>query len=193
MDTEKVYTTSLRLYKSRPVHHQAYRYLKEYNKDIFKTKDDFIAEAIVYFAKYLQQEEEVQQMKLLNTLLENQKEEFCKIVKEAVSKAQEEAFEKQGVLEKAVQGELSDGGTIAENREKEEACMEKDYGLRNFMGHLKNKEEKDMAVGRSVWEVVKGIFIAVGKLLYLTGKLVICLFLLVLQLVLAVFHAGSRE
>ena len=54
------------------------------------------------------------------------------------------------------------------------------------MGHLKNKEEKDMAVGRSVWEVVKGIFIAVGKL-------VICLFLLVLQLVLAVFHAGSRE
>ena len=29
--------------------------------------------------------------------------------------------------------------------------------------------------------------------LYLTGKLVICLFLLVLQLVLAVFHAGSRE
>ena len=168
MDTEKVYTTSLRLYKNRPVHHQAYRYLKEYNKDIFKTKDDFIAEAIVYFAKYLQQEEEVQQMKLLNTLLENQKEQFCKIVKEAVSKAQEEAFEKRGVLEKAVQGELSDGGTIAE-------------------------EEKDMAVGRSVWEVVKGIFIAVGKLLYLTGKLVICLFLLVLQLVLAVFHAGSRE
>ena len=41
MDTEKVYTTSLRLYKNRPVHHQAYRYLKEYNKDIFKTKDDF--------------------------------------------------------------------------------------------------------------------------------------------------------
>lgn len=78
MDTEKVYTTSLRLYKNRPVHHQAYRYLKEYNKDIFKTKDDFIAEAIVYFAKYLQQEEEVQQMKLLNTLLENQKEQFCK-------------------------------------------------------------------------------------------------------------------
>ena len=128
MDTEKVYTTSLRLYKSRPVHHQAYRYLKEYNKDIFKTKDDFIAEAIVYFAKYLQQEEEVQQMKLLNTLLENQKEQFCKIVKEAVSMAQEEAFEK------AVQGELSDGGAIAEDREKEEACMEKDLRFAEFYG-----------------------------------------------------------
>lgn len=50
-----------------------------------------------------------------------------------------------------------------------------------------------MAVGRTVWEVVKGIVIAVGKLLYLTGKLVLCLFLLVLQLVLAVLHAESRE
>lgn len=50
-----------------------------------------------------------------------------------------------------------------------------------------------MAVGRTVWEVVKGIVIEVGKLLYLTGKLVLCLFLLVLQLVLAVLHAGSRE
>ena len=50
-----------------------------------------------------------------------------------------------------------------------------------------------MAVGRTVGEVVKGILIAVGKLLYLTGKLVLCLFLLVLQLILAVFHAGNRE
>lgn len=77
--------------------------------------------------------------------------------------AQEEAFEKLGVLEKAVQGELSDGGAIAEDREKEEACMEKIYGLRNFMGHLKNKEEKDMAVGRSVWEVVKGFSLQWGN------------------------------
>ncbi len=39
-------------------------------------------------------------MKLLNTLLENQKEQFCKIVKEVVSMAQEEAFEKLGVLKR---------------------------------------------------------------------------------------------
>ena len=58
MDNEKKYTTSLRLYKNRPVHAQAYRYLKDYNSDIFRTKDDFIAEAVVYFSKYLKQEEE---------------------------------------------------------------------------------------------------------------------------------------
>ena len=56
MDSEKKYTTSLRLYKNRPVHAQAYRYLKDYNSDIFRTKDDFIAEAVVYFSKYLKQE-----------------------------------------------------------------------------------------------------------------------------------------
>ncbi len=52
-----------------------------------------------------------------------------------------------------------------------------------------------MAVGRSVWEVVKGIFIAVGKLLYLTGKLVICLFLLVLHLFwqCSMQGAGNRK
>ena len=134
MDTEKVYTTSLRLYKNRPVHHQAYRYLKEYNKDIFKTKDDFIAEAIVYFAKYLQQEEDVQQMKLLNTLLENQKEQFCKIVKDAVSQEQKEAFANKNVLAETFQGELADSGQIAGNSEKEEACMEKDLRFAEFYG-----------------------------------------------------------
>lgn len=134
MDTEKVYTTSLRLYKNRPVHHQAYRYLKEYNKDIFKTKDDFIAEAIVYFAKYLQQEEEVQQMKLLNTLLENQKEQFSKIVKEAVFQAQAEVLNNRNLLAEKVQEEPAGSGLTEESVEQEKACMEKDLRFAEFYG-----------------------------------------------------------
>ena len=134
MDTEKVYTTSLRLYKNRPVHHQAYRYLKEYNKDIFKTKDDFIAEAIVYFAKYLQQEEEVQQMKLLNTLLENQKEQFSKIVKEAVFQAQAEVLDNRNLLAEKVQKEPAGSGLTEESIEQETACMEKDLRFAEFYG-----------------------------------------------------------
>ncbi|MEF2953412.1 MAG: hypothetical protein U0O33_02845 [Blautia sp.] len=134
MDTEKVYTTSLRLYKNRPVHHQAYRYLKEYNKDIFKTKDDFIAEAIVYFAKYLQQEEEVQQMKLLNTLLENQKEQFSKIVKEAVFQAQAEVLDNRNLLAEKVQKEPAGSGLTEESVEQETACMEKDLRFAEFYG-----------------------------------------------------------
>lgn len=135
MDTEKVYTTSLRLYKNRPAHHQAYRYLKSYNKDIFKTKDDFVAEAIIYFTKYLQQEEELQQMKLLNTLLENQKEQFGKIVKEAVSQVQTEAFAEtlKGLAEEFREKDSRDRqGT--ETRRNEETCTEKDLRFAEFYG-----------------------------------------------------------
>lgn len=84
MDNEIKYTTSLRLYKKRPIHDQAYQCLKGYNKDIFKTKDDFIAEAIIYFDRYLKQKKEVQQMELLNTYMEGQKGQFIEMIKEAV-------------------------------------------------------------------------------------------------------------
>lgn len=99
MDNEKVYTASLRLYKKRPVHAQAYRYLKDYNTDIFKTKDDFIAEAIIYFSRYLKQEEEVKQAEdmdaylkrknghLLEQMLQMQREIIPDMVKTVVSEA----------------------------------------------------------------------------------------------------------
>ena len=102
MDNEKVYTASLRLYKKRPVHAQAYRYLKDYNTDIFKTKDDFIAEAIIYFSRYLKQEEEVKQAEnmdvylerknghLLEQMLQMQREMIPDMVKMAVSEALQE-------------------------------------------------------------------------------------------------------
>ena len=102
MDNEKVYTASLRLYKKRPVHAQAYRYLKDYNTDIFKTKDDFIAEAIIYFSRYLKQEEEVKQAEdmdaylkrknghLLEQMLQMQREIIPDMVKMAVSEALQE-------------------------------------------------------------------------------------------------------
>jgi DNA replication protein DnaD len=92
MDNEKIYTTSLRLYKKRPIHAQAYRCLKNYNTDIFKTKDDFIAEAVIYFARYLKQEEEAQKMELLNAHLESQKEQFIELIKEAVLQVQTEGL-----------------------------------------------------------------------------------------------------
>ena len=38
------------------------------------------------------------------------------------------------MYKRQVQGELSDGGAIAEDREKEEACMEKDLRFAEFYG-----------------------------------------------------------
>lgn len=90
MDNDKVYTTSLRLYKKRPVHVQAYRCLKNYNADIFRTKDDFIAEAIIYFSRYLKQEEDADQMRLINESLKRQNEQLVDLIKNAVDQVQNE-------------------------------------------------------------------------------------------------------
>ena len=90
MDNEKKYTTTLRLHKEHPVHAQAYRCLKNYNTDIFRTKDDFIAEAIVHFSKYLKQEEEKKQIKGWNRYLEQQNGPLLELVKRAVMEVQME-------------------------------------------------------------------------------------------------------
>lgn len=106
MDNERKYTTSLRLYKERPVHAQAYRCLKNYNRDIFKTKDDFIAEAIIHFSRYLKQEEEEKQTEELNGYLERQNGPLLELITKAVSQVQREQISdiiKEAVRE-AVQG-----------------------------------------------------------------------------------------
>lgn len=48
-----------------------------------------------------------------------------------------------------------------------------------------------MAVLQRILSFIWGILLAVGKLLCLTVRSVMSLFLLVLQLVLVIFHAGS--
>ena len=84
MDNEKKSTTSLRLYKNRPVHAQAYRYLKDYNSDIFRTKDDFIAEAVVYFSKYLKQEEEEKRTEDVNRYFQEKNGPLIEVIRNAV-------------------------------------------------------------------------------------------------------------
>lgn len=84
MDNEMKYTTSLRLYKNRPVHAQAYHCLKNYNPDIFRTKDDFIAEAVVYFSKYLKQEEEEKRSEDINRYFQEKNGPLIEVIKNAV-------------------------------------------------------------------------------------------------------------
>lgn len=50
-----------------------------------------------------------------------------------------------------------------------------------------------MEIVKKIWTVIAGILLAVGKLMYLAVKMVLCLFLLVVQMVLAIFHGGSSD
>lgn len=49
-----------------------------------------------------------------------------------------------------------------------------------------------MAVLQKILSFILGILLAAGKLLCLAVRLVLSLFLLVLQLVLVIFHAGDN-
>lgn len=138
MDNDKVYTTSLRLYKKRPVHAQAYRCLKNYNTDIFKTKDDFIAEAVIHFSRYLKQEEEAKQMRLINENLERQNEHLAELVKNAIYQVQNEnmpAIIKGAVLEaiheNAAQENFGEGSPSV-NKIQESGNWEKDMQFAQF-------------------------------------------------------------
>ncbi|MFV0527649.1 MAG: hypothetical protein ACK5MN_02860 [Lachnospiraceae bacterium] len=124
MDNDKVYTTSLRLYKKRPAHAQAYRCLKNYNTDIFKTKDDYIAEAILYFSRYLKQEGEAKQLQVINDYLRQQNDHLVELVKTAICQVQNdkmadiikeavtEAISKNEIRMKSKEDKISDDTTI---------------------------------------------------------------------------------
>lgn len=92
MDNEKMFSATMRLYKKRPVHAQAYRCLKNLNTDIFKSKDDFIAEAVVHFSQYLKQEEDKRRMEEMDACLERQSGKLLELMKKAVSQVQSETI-----------------------------------------------------------------------------------------------------
>lgn len=136
MDNEKKYTTSLRLYKERPTHAQAYRCLKNYNTDIFKTKDDFIAEAVVYFSRYLKKEEEEKQIEQVNRYLEQRNGPLLELVTKAVAQVQKEQISdmiKEAVRE-AVEGipAASTPENFPTGETEEDDYLEKDIQFAQF-------------------------------------------------------------
>lgn len=108
MDNEKMFSATMRLYKKRPVHAQAYRCLKNLNTDIFKSKDDFIAEAVVHFSQYLKQEEDKRRMEEMEACLERQSGKLLDLVKKAVSQVQSETIPE---LVRTAVGEALQGNT----------------------------------------------------------------------------------
>lgn len=109
MDNEKMFSATMRLYKKRPVHAQAYRCLKNLNTDIFKSKDDFVAEAIVHFSQYLKQEEDKRRMEELDACLERQGGKLLELMKKAVSQVQSETLSE---LVKTAVGEAIQENTV---------------------------------------------------------------------------------
>lgn len=108
MDNDKMFSATMRFYKKRPIHAQAYRCLKNLNTDIFKSKDDFIAEAVVHFSQYLKQEEDQRRMEEMDACLERQSGRLLELMKKAVSQVQSETIPGlvKAALGEALQGNM---------------------------------------------------------------------------------------
>lgn len=84
MEEDRVFKTTLRLYRDNSTHQKALKCLEDYNKDIFKNLNNYIAEAIIYYSNYLKQQAQEVELKSIEQILKQNREFFKEIVAEAL-------------------------------------------------------------------------------------------------------------
>ncbi|XBX04756.1 hypothetical protein QMP26_30550 [Enterocloster clostridioformis] len=140
------YVTTLRLYKNNPAHFQALTCLEEYNRELFTSQNDYIAEAVIYYSEYLKQKAEYE--KLENTLsnIREQEDYFRELTKRAL----EDVLGSVQVTKiPAVTGSDTKSKEEQENRIESELpvetanrATEKDYNLLNFYSSFTGFEDE---------------------------------------------------
>lgn len=93
MEKDRVFKTTLRLYRDNSTHQKALKCLEDYNKDIFKNLNNYIAEAIIYYSNYLKQQAQEVELKSIEQILRQNREFFKEIVAEALSDVEVEKQE----------------------------------------------------------------------------------------------------
>lgn len=79
------YVTTLRLYKNNPVHFQALTCLEACNRELFGSQNDFIAEAVIYYAEHLKKKAEYEELEKSLSCIKKHEEYFQELTKQAVS------------------------------------------------------------------------------------------------------------
>lgn len=85
MEKDRIFKTTLRLYRDNSNHQKALKCLEDYNKDIFKNLNNYIAEAIIYYSNYLKQQTQEAELKTIEQVLQQNREFFKEIVAEALN------------------------------------------------------------------------------------------------------------
>ena len=85
MEKDRIFITTLRLYRDNSNHQKALKCLEAYNKDIFKNLNNYIAEAIIYYSNYLKQQTQEAELKSIEHILKQNREFFKEIVAEALN------------------------------------------------------------------------------------------------------------
>lgn len=84
MEKDRIFKTTLRFYRDNSNHQKALKCLEDYNKDIFKNLNNYIAEAIIYYSNYLKQQTQEAELKTIAQILKQNREFFKGIVAEAL-------------------------------------------------------------------------------------------------------------
>ena len=79
MEKDRIFKTTLRLYRDNSNHQKALKCLEDYNKDIFKNLNNYIAEAIIYYSNYLKQQTQEAELKSIEQVLQQNREFFKEI------------------------------------------------------------------------------------------------------------------
>ena len=85
MEKDRIFKTTLRLYRDNSNHQKALKCLEDYNKDIFKNLNNYIAEAIIYYSNYLKQQTQEAELKSIEQILKQNREFFKEIVAETLN------------------------------------------------------------------------------------------------------------
>lgn len=140
------YVTTLRLYKNNPAHFQALTCLEEYNRELFTSQNDYIAEAVIYYSEYLKQKAEYEKLESILSNIREQEEYFRELTKRAL----------EDVL-RSVQTTTIPAVTGSDTKAKEEQepqsesersaesanqATEKDFNLLNFYSSFTGFEDE---------------------------------------------------
>lgn len=123
MEKGRIFKTTLRLYRDNSSHQKALKCLEDYNKDIFKNLNNYIAEAIIYYSNYLKQQTQEAELKSIEQILKQNREFFKEIVAEALNNV---AVIKQEVDTSKVNIEQEEGSSVIDD---------------NFMSFYMDEEE----------------------------------------------------
>ena len=123
MENVRIFKTTLRLYRDNSNHQKALKCLEDYNKDIFKNLNNYIAEAIIYYSNYLKQQTQEVELKSIEQILKQNREFFKEIVAEALNNV---ALIKQEVDTSKMNIEQEEDSSVIDN---------------NFMSFYMDEEE----------------------------------------------------
>lgn len=136
------YVTTLRLYKNNPVHFQALTCLEAYNRDLFGSQNDFIAEALIYYSEHLKKSTEFEELEGTLTRIKTHEDYFKELTKRALEELLEEVRTAPILCDTKIKEKQALENKNERPAEDAGQATEKDFNLLEFYGSFGEFEDE---------------------------------------------------